>query len=55
MFRLLCAGPCACGTGEPFLPVEPIDAVDAGGLALFPQQDEQPPVPEPAALIGQLA
>ena len=40
---------------QPFLPVEPIDAIDAGRLALPPQQDEQPPVAEPAALIGKLA
>ena len=40
---------------QPFLPIEPVDAVDAGRLALPPQQDEQPPVAEPAALIGKLA
>ena len=40
---------------QSFLPVEPVDAIDAGGLALPPQQNEQPPVAEPAALIGKLA
>jgi hypothetical protein len=40
---------------QPFLPIEPVDAIDARGLALPPQQDEQPPVAEPATLIGELA
>jgi len=32
-----------------------VDPVDAGRLALPPQQDEQPAIAEPAAFIGQLA
>ena len=30
--------------GQPFLAVEPVDAVDARRLALAPEQDEQPSV-----------
>ena len=40
---------------QPFLPVEPVDAVDARRLALPPQQDEQPAVAEPPALIGKVS
>ncbi len=36
-------------------PVEPVDAVDARCLALPPQQDEQPSVAEPSALVGEVA
>ena len=42
-------------TANPFLAIEPIDAIDAGWLALFPQQDEQPTIAEPAALVGKIA
>ena len=37
------------------LAIEPIDAVDARWLSLFPQQDEQPPISKPAALVGEIA
>src|SRR5690606_10769858 len=40
---------------QPFLAVEPVDAIDAGWLSLPPQQDEQPPIAKPAALIGKIA
>jgi len=40
---------------QPFLPVEPIDAVDAGWLTLPPQQDEQPPIAEAPAIVGEVA
>jgi hypothetical protein len=33
---------------QPFLAVEPVDAIDPRRLALAPQQDEQPPVAEAA-------
>jgi hypothetical protein len=39
---------------EAFLPIEPVDAIDARWLALLAQQDEQPAVAEAFALIGQL-
>src|SRR5690606_38534706 len=39
---------------QPFLAVEPVDAVDAGWLTLPPEQDEQSPVAEAPALIGKL-
>jgi hypothetical protein len=40
---------------QTLLPVEPVDAVDARCLALPPQQDEQPSVAEPSALIGKVS
>ena len=39
---------------QPFLPVERVDAVNARGLCLQPQQDEQPSVAEPPALVGKV-
>jgi hypothetical protein len=39
---------------QPLLAIEPVNAVDAGGLAFGPQQDEQAPIAEPAPLIGKL-
>ncbi len=44
----------ALAHAQPFLPIEPVDAVDARGLALPPQQDEQPAVAEPPALVGKV-
>lgn len=44
----------ALANRQPFLPMEPIDAVDAGRLAFPPQQDEQPPIAEAPALIGEV-
>ena len=38
---------------EAFLPIEPVDAVDARWFALLAQQDEQPAVAEAFALIGK--
>lgn len=38
-----------------FLAVEPIDAVDPRRLALASEQDEQPPIAEAPALIGEVA
>lgn len=35
------------------LAIDPVDAVDPRRFAFPPQQDEQPPIPEPAALVGQ--
>ena len=40
---------------KPFLAIEPVDAVDARGLALLPQQDEQPPIAKAPALVGEIA
>jgi hypothetical protein len=40
---------------QPFLAIEPVDPVDAGGLALLAQQDKQSPIAEPPARIGQIA
>ncbi len=40
---------------EPFLAIQPIDTVDAGPLALPPEQDEQRPIVETPALIGKIA
>jgi hypothetical protein len=37
---------------QAFLAIEPVDVVDARGLTLAPQQDEQPPIAEPASLVG---
>ena len=39
---------------KPFLAVKPIDPVDAGRLALTPQQHEEPPIAKPSAFVGQL-
>jgi hypothetical protein len=39
--------------GKAFLPIEPVDAVDARWFALLAQQDEQPAVAEALALIGE--
>jgi hypothetical protein len=52
--------PCSHGSttrltladSQSFLSIEPVNAIDAWPLALFPQQDEQPPITEPAALIA---
>jgi len=38
--------------GQHFFAVEPIDAVDAGWLALFPQQDEQPTGSRNGGVVG---
>jgi hypothetical protein len=40
---------------QPFLAVEPVDAVLARLLALLPQQDEQPPIAEAPAGVGEIA
>ena len=50
----MCRWPCA-GHGQPFLSVEPADAVDPGHLFLPAQQHEQAPMPEPATFICQIA
>lgn len=39
---------------QSLLAIEPVDAIDPRWLALTPQQDEQPPITEPPALVGQL-
>jgi hypothetical protein len=39
---------------EALLAIETVDAVDAGRLAVPPQQDEQSPIAKPPALIGQI-
>ena len=45
----------ALANRQPFLPVKPVDAIDARGLAFPSQQDEQPPVlAKPAACRRQL-
>jgi hypothetical protein len=43
------------GAREAFLAIEPVDVMDPGRLALLPQQDEQPPVAEAPARVGQIA
>lgn len=40
---------------EAFFPIQPIDTIDPGRLALLPQPDEQPPIAEALALIGEAA
>ena len=35
--------------------MKPVDAVDARGLALLPQQDEQPTIAETLPLVGEIA
>jgi len=40
---------------QAFLPVETVDAVDAGRLTFPPQQDEQPSVAETSSLISEIA
>ena len=49
------AATSAFAHGQSLLPIESIDAVDAGRLALVSQQDEQAAIAEPAPLIGKLA
>ena len=39
---------------QPFLAVEPIDPVDPRRLAFAAQQNEQAPVAEPPALVGEI-
>ena len=45
----------ALANPQPFLPLEPIDPVDARCLALPPQQDEKPSVAKPSALVGKVS
>ena len=55
---LWCRWPCgalAITDCQPFFAVESVDAVDPGRLALTAQKHEKPPIPEPAAFIGQVA
>ena len=40
---------------QAFFTIKPIDAVDARGLALLPQQDEQPTISETLPLVGEIA
>src|ERR1700722_19735780 len=40
---------------EAFFAIKPVDAVDARGLALLPQQDEQPTISETLSLVGETA
>ncbi len=40
--------------GKAFLPIEPVDPIDARWFALLAQQDKQPAVAEALALIGEL-
>jgi hypothetical protein len=40
---------------QPFLAAEPVDAVLARRLALLPQQNEQPPIAEAPAGVGEIA
>ena len=38
-----------------FLPIQSVDAIDAGRLSITPKKDEQPSVSETPALIGEIA
>ena len=49
------AATSAFAHGQSLLAIEPVDAIDAGWLALIPQQDEEPAIAEPAPLVGKLA
>ena len=49
------AATSAFAHGQSLLAIEPVDAVDAGWLALVPQQDEEPTIAEPATLVGEIA
>ena len=49
------AATSAFAHSQSLLAIEPVNAVDAGWLALVPQQDEEPAIAEPAPLIGKLA
>jgi hypothetical protein len=40
---------------EAFFAIKPVDAVDARGLALLPQQDKQPTISETLPLVGEIA
>ena len=40
---------------EAFFAIKPVDAVDARGLTLLPQQDEQPTISETLPLVGEIA
>ena len=40
---------------EAFFAIKPVDAVDARGLALLPQQDEQRTISETLPLVGEIA
>src|SRR5579883_3464587 len=40
---------------QPFLTIEPVDPVAAGGLAFSAQQDEEAPVAEPPTGVGEIA
>lgn len=40
---------------QPFLAIEAVDAVLADPLTLLPQQNEQPPIAEAPALIGEVS
>ena len=40
---------------ETFFPIEPVDAVDPGRLAVLAQQDEQPPIAKALPLVGKIA
>src|SRR6185312_11254157 len=48
------AAASAFAHSQSLLAIEPIDAVDAGWLAVGSQQDEEPPIAEPAPSIGKL-
>lgn len=41
--------------GKTFLPIQSVDAIDAGPLSITPKQNEQPSVSDTPALIGQIA
>jgi hypothetical protein len=41
--------------GKALFAIEPVDAIDPGGLALAAQEDEQVPIAEPPSFIGQIA
>src|ERR1700689_5281144 len=40
---------------QAFFAIKPVDAVDARGLALLPQQDEQSPIAEALPFVGEIA
>src|SRR6185437_6184080 len=40
---------------QSLLAIEPVDAIDAGWLALISQQDEESAIAEPAPLVGEIA
>ena len=40
---------------QPFLAIQTVDPIDPGGLALAAQQEEESPIAEPTAFIGEFS